>query len=154
MATIVWGILRGIGGWMWNNKLAALFLALLLSASMSLAVTKIALSTKTVQLKQKEELVKEKDRQITDLKLIQKENEANIVALKQYSDQLASLKQKTILVTEYLSHLPKDVEEVLKSEKICAVNHCIFGYFLDAGMLPDGCYQSEGAVLSKPSKTK
>ena len=154
MIYVIWGIVKGVGGWLLNNKLAALFLVLLLAASISLAVTKGALYIKSAQLISKQKEVEEQNEQIKELRLIQKENEANIVALKQYSEQLAALKQKTILVTEYLSQLPQETEEVLKSERVQKVNHCIFGWFVSDGVLPGGCYKSEGAVLPESSKAK
>ncbi len=127
----MWWIIVGAGKWILNNKLAALFLALLLLASILLAVTKGALSIKTAQLASKQQEVEKQKREIQELKAIQKEHEANIAALKLYSQEQAVQKKKAEEVANYLSTLNPETVEALNSEEVREFNHNMFGYFRD-----------------------
>ena len=138
MTTII-AILKWILSWIWNNKIAALCLACLLIVSIKLAITATALSTKT-------RLVVKQAAQISELLIIQKEDQANIAALKAYSDQIAAQKKQVEKVTVYLDGLPQPTTEILNHEEIKRLNHCLFGYFLNR-VLPEGCDKSKRTKL-------
>lgn len=140
----MWPIVLKIGGWLWNNKLLALCLACLLIASTKLAVTSIALSTKA-------RLVEKQAAQISELLIIQKEDRANIAALKAYNDQTREQKQRSERVVVYISELDQQTAEILNHEKVKARNHCLFGYFRD-GVLPEGCDKADAAALSEAAR--
>lgn len=150
---MIWGILKVAGGWLWNNKLVALCLVLLLLVTTKLTFTHIALSIKTAKVESQAREIEKQQGQITELKAIQKEQEAGIAALKLYADQIAKRKREVEKVTVYLSELDQPTVEILSHEKIKKLNSCIWGYFL-AGVLPDGCMPVEGATLPNAESSK
>jgi hypothetical protein len=134
--------------WVLNNKLLALCLVALLSVSVLLGITRIAYSIKA---KQVEKLNKE----VLELKIIQKEDQADIAALKQYNEQVAEAKKKAEKVSDYLNNLDPSLVELLTNEKIQKHNYCLFTYFTTHS-LPDNCsLSSKGTPVSGSSdKTK
>lgn len=124
------GIVLAIGKWLWNNKLVALCLVLLLIVSIKLGITASALSTRTKQ-------VAEQKAKITELLLVQKEDKADISALKAYNDRVAQRAREVERVTTYVETLPQQTVEGLRSERANAFNHCMFGYLTTRKLLPE-----------------
>lgn len=124
------GIFLAAGKWLWNNKLAALCLVCLSIVSIKLAITATALSIKTKK-------VAEQEAKITELTLIQKEDKADISALKAYNDRVAQRAQVKERVTVYVDNLPTTTVEKLKSEEANKFNHCMFVYLTTRKLLPE-----------------
>ena len=127
----MWGIIAGVAKWILNNKLAALFLVLLLIASTALVITKGVLSIRNVQLASKQAEIEEQQRIVRESQAIRKEHEANIAALKLYSQEQAAQKKKAEEVANYLSTLSPKTVEALNSEEVREFNHNMFSYFRD-----------------------
>jgi hypothetical protein len=133
--------------WLLKNPMIALSAAL----GVVIAGLSVWILYQNLDIAHKEAVIESQKTEIADQKAKIKSFEAGELALREQMLKLAEIKNNSQIVNKYITNLPKETVEVLESEKIRNLNHCLFGYFT-SGMLPKDC--NLGTSVPVPDKAK